>query len=207
MPQRTYPRPPRAHALLAGHILDRHARHTERPVKLPVPIELIIEDTYDLQVMWDQIDEPPDTKILGALLPQERRILLNERHQEMFQRWVGPERFTLAHELAHWVYDADDPNQLSLDLDDPPSERFCYSRESPRLAENLRIREVNANKLASHILLPEQLLRAENIHDVLGQLAPTAARWGVSRTTLRIRLEELGFINTTDVPGHLLSGG
>ena len=165
---------------------------------LPVPIELIIEQTYGLEILWDEIPEPPDSVILGALAPRERRIVLNLHHQNLFEQWLGPERFTLAHELAHWIYDAENPDQLSLGLDAQPAEQYCYHRESPGLSETLRIREMNANKLAANLLLPEDLVRRADIEEVLGDFRGTAARWEVSRTTLRIRLQDLGLIDEDD---------
>lgn len=198
MARRTYPRPARHHAITASHVLARHASVAGKPVTLPVPIELIIEQTYGLEILWDEIPEPPDSVILGALAPREQRIVLNVRHQDLFEQWLGPERFTLAHELAHWIYDAENPDQLALDLDSQPAEQYCYHRESPGLSETIRIREMNANKLAANLLLPEDLVRRADIEEVLGDFSGTAARWGVSRTTLRIRLQDLGLIDEDD---------
>ena len=157
---------------------------------------MIVEQTFGLEILWEEIEEPPDTIILGALAPRDRRIVLNARHEAMFERWIGPERFTLAHELAHWIYDAVDPDQLELDLDLPDlaAERFCYHRDSPELSDDQRIREVNANKLAAHLLLPEDLVRRANVDAVLGDIRGAAARWQVSQTALRIRLQDLGLI-------------
>lgn len=198
MARKTFPRRDEVHRVAASHVLAKYAQATGSYVGLPVPIELIIETVYNLEILWDEVPEPPDTILLGALAPSERRVVLNTRHQGLFERWVGPERFTLAHELAHWIYDADNPDQMKLDLDAAPSEEFCYSRESPRLPEDLRIREVNANKFAAHILLPDHLVRAANIEKVLSNFRGTAAAWGVSQTTLRIRLETMGLINARD---------
>ena len=117
MPQRTFPRPDHLHARKASEVLARHASIHGTPVTLPVPIELIVEQTHKLQILWGDIPEPPEAMILGALAPRERRIMLNSRHEALFEQCVGPERFTLAHELGHWIYDADDPRQLSFDLD------------------------------------------------------------------------------------------
>ena len=194
MPRRTYPRPDRDHAITASKILARHASTFGVPVGLPVPIDLIVEQTYNLQILWEDLPEPPDTMILGALAPRDRRIVLNARHEALFEQFIGPYRFTLAHELAHWIYDADDPNQLALDLGLPPREQYCYHRESPWLSEIDRIREVNANKLAAHLLLPEDQVRSAQIDKVLRDIPGTARRWEVSRTTLQIRLQELGLI-------------
>ena len=190
----TYPRPDHHHALTASTILARHASNVGVPVTLPIPIEMIVEQTYHLEILWEEIREPPCTIILGALAPHDRRIVLNSRHEALFGEYMGPERFTLAHELAHWIYDADNPDQLAFDVGEPAEERYCYHRESPGLTEILRIREVNANRLAAHILLPEALVRPANIDEVLKDLSGTATRWKVSRTALEIRLGEMGLI-------------
>ena len=194
MPRKTYPRPDHHHAMAAGRVLARHASRVGVHVNLPVPIELIIEQTYGLEILWEDVPEPPDNIILGALAPRDRRIVLNVRHQALFEQYMGPERFTLAHELGHWVYDADDPDQLALDLEEDYQEWYCYHRDSPGLSEVLRIRELNANKFAAHVLLPEDLVRRADINEVLSDLPGTARRWQVSRTALRIRLQDLGFI-------------
>jgi hypothetical protein len=106
MARPTHPRKNDAHRVVADEVLRRHATRTGKPIALPVPIELIVEITYELSIDWHDIDEPADHKILGALSPSTRTIFMNTRHLPMFERWVGPERFTLAHELAHWLYDA-----------------------------------------------------------------------------------------------------
>ena len=194
MPRRTYPRPDHHHAAAASNVLARYASTVGVPVDLPVPIELIIERTYGLEILWEDVPEAPGTLILGALAPRDRQIVLNTRHESLFEQYMGPERFTLAHELAHWIYDADDPDQLTLDLGEQPAEIYCYHRESIGLSETLRIREMNANKLAAHLLLPEDLVRRANITEVLTDFAGTARKWQVSRTTLRIRLQDLGLV-------------
>ena len=196
--RRTFPRANRQHAVIASRVLARHASSIGGPITLPVPIELIIEQTYGLEILWEEIPEPLGSVILGALAPRDRRIVLNSRHEAFYEQWLGPERFTLAHELAHWIYDAENPDQLTMDLDSQPAEQYCYHRESPGLSETLRIREVNANKLAANLLLPEDLVRSADIEEVLADFRGTAASWQVSLTTLRIRLRELGLIDGYD---------
>jgi Zn-dependent peptidase ImmA (M78 family) len=199
MAQRTFPRPDRIHAQVTGEVLRKHASLTGTPIALPVPIEQIVELSFQLDVLRDEIAEPPGSMILGALSPASRTIVLNERHEDLFESVIGPENFTLAHELAHWIYDADDPAQLSLDLEQgTPVDQFCYHRESPGLDDDLRIREVNANKFASHLLLPESLVRAADLDAVLRDLRGTARRWGVSQQCLRIRLEGLDVLSNEE---------
>ncbi len=198
MSRPVHPRSERAHEVVAGNVLARHEATTGERVELPVPIERIIEVTYGIEVLTDNLVEPPDGIILGALYPKQKRIVLNAAHESLFERVVGPERFTLAHELGHWIYDAEPENQLELALEDPKSETFCYHRDAPHLADSLRLREINANKLAAHLLLPTHLLRAVELDDVLADFRAVAARWGVSQQTLRIRLETLGMLSESD---------
>ena len=202
MARRTSRRPDRYHAVVARSVLDRYQAETGESVSLPVPIEMIIERLYELNIFWDEIAEPPDTVILGALSPRDRQIVLNTRHEALFDQVLGPERFTLAHELAHWIYDAEHPGQQTLDMGATPSERYCYSRESPGLSQSERLRESNANRLAAHLLLPEHLVRAESLDEVLSDFAGTAERWQVSRRMLGIRLEELGLVEGTSDTQH-----
>ncbi len=194
MPRQAYPRPDHHHAMSASIVLARHSSAAGTPVALPVPIELIIEQTYGLEILWEDVPEPSGTVILGALAPSHRRIVLNMRHQALFEQYMGPERFTLAHELGHWIYDADDPDQLALDLKGHSQMSYCYYRKSSGLPEILRIREMNANKFAAHLLLPEDLVRQANTDEVLKDMPGTANRWRVSHSTLRIRLQDLGII-------------
>jgi hypothetical protein len=53
-------------------------------VKLPVPVEEIVEQVLDLDFDWDIIDEKPGEQILGGLDAVNRNILLNEAHTDLF---------------------------------------------------------------------------------------------------------------------------
>ncbi len=110
----------------------------------------------------------------------------------MFEEFIGPERFTLAHELAHWIYDADSPEQLTFELNQVDEDIHCHHHESPGLTETLRVREMNANKLAAHILMPDNLVMQAYHGGQICDLTETARNWGVSRTALQIRLESMG---------------
>lgn len=200
MARETFPRRHHIHEVTADIVLQRHEAATGESVGLPLPIEDIIERTMGLTILYEKIEEPPGTMILGALSPSDRRIVLNERHLDLFEEVVGPEKFTLAHELGHWVYDADDPNQQSFDFTAPTNDVFCYHRDgAERLQDNARIREVNANGFASCLLMPKHLVSAANIGDILADFRGTAREWGVSQQALRIRLERLGLIDERDL--------
>lgn len=178
------------HEELAIEVLDRYSRETGWAPSLPVPIEHVVEAQYDLAILWEELPEEPGAVVLGALSPAERTIQLNERHLDLFEQVVGPEAFTLAHELAHWLYDVDDPGQGQL-FATTPDPVFCRGPAGATDSDAVRLREINANKLAACLLLPAPLVRA-GLPERARDLAQLASVWGVSRTTLRIRMEELG---------------
>ena len=160
---------------------------------MPIPVEQIVERLYGIAIEWHELEEPAGASILGALDPVARTIALNTRHEQLFSEVLGPYEFTLGHELGHWLFDADDPNQLNLL--DAPSDRFCHSRNSGNLSKEQQWRETNANRFAAELLMPSDLIAQVDEVDLVGRMNEYAREWGVSRTALRIRLETLGVID------------
>jgi hypothetical protein len=76
-------------------------------VRLPVPIEKIVEQVLGLDFEWDEIEEQPGEQILAGLVAAERKIVLNEKHLALFQSKPGLERSTIGHEAGHWDVDID----------------------------------------------------------------------------------------------------
>jgi hypothetical protein len=76
-------------------------------IKLPVPIEKIVEQVLGLDFEWDVIEEQPGEQILGGLVATERKIILNEKHLALFKEKPGLERSTIGHEAGHWDIDID----------------------------------------------------------------------------------------------------
>ncbi|MEZ6059301.1 MAG: hypothetical protein R3C19_02955 [Planctomycetaceae bacterium] len=76
-------------------------------VSLPVPVENIVEQVLKLDFDWVDIDERPGEQILAGLVPEQRRIVLNSRHLELFRAKPGLERSTIGHEAGHWDIDID----------------------------------------------------------------------------------------------------
>ncbi len=77
------------------------------PVTLPVPVEKIVERILGLHFDWIEIEERPGEQILAGLIPEERRIVLNTKHLELFRQKPGLERSTIGHEAGHWDIDID----------------------------------------------------------------------------------------------------
>ena len=80
---------------------------TGHGVTFPVPLEQIVERVLGLTFDWDVIEEQPGELILGGLVAEKRKILLNEKHVDTFQSKPGLERSTIGHEAGHWDVDID----------------------------------------------------------------------------------------------------
>ena len=70
-------------------------------VKLPIPLEEIVEQVLGLDFDWDEIEEQPGEQILGGLDAANRKILLNEKHLPLFHEKPELERSTIGHEAGH----------------------------------------------------------------------------------------------------------
>lgn len=121
----------------AGEILTRYHERFAGSRELPVPVEAIAEDLLGLSV-----GESESLEVSGMLLPAERQVWLNATE-------VAPRRrFTLAHELGHWVCQC---------LEGRTAPVYCRSDEVG--AGEGRAREREANVFAAELLMPEKLMR------------------------------------------------
>jgi Zn-dependent peptidase ImmA (M78 family) len=149
---------PRAHALR-----ERYQQLFDAP-ELPVPVQAITEDLLGLHV--EQSDE---LDCSGLLLPTDRRIVLNAAEPPTRQR------FTLAHELGHWVCQV---------LEGHTAPVFC--RDTDLAPDANRALEREANVFAAELLMPEEAVRAAAGDETI------AARFAVSREAIAWRLFSFG---------------
>ncbi|MGH3071382.1 MAG: ImmA/IrrE family metallo-endopeptidase [Gaiellaceae bacterium] len=129
--------------------------------ELPVPVEAIAEDLLGLAVERREID------VSGMLLPAERRILVNAAEPETRQR------FTVAHELGHWVCQCAGAES--------PQPVYCRAEEVG-VDPEARALEREANIFAANLVMPEEAMRA----------AVGENHFGVSDEALAWRLYNLG---------------
>ena len=148
---------PRAHALRERY----HA--TFGGDELPVPVESIAEDLLGLAV------EARELEVSGMLLPAERRILVNAAEPETRQR------FTVAHELGHWVCQC---------VGRPDAAPVYCRAEEVGVDPKARALEREANIFAANLVMPEPAVRA----------AGGANRFGVSEEALTWRLYNLDLV-------------
>lgn len=108
---------------------------------LPVPIKKVIKKLG--------VDIKPDflgDEISGLLITENGRSIIGYNSVEPIVR----QRFTLAHELGHYVLHTDD--KLFVD-------KIMYRKNFSSTKE--RIQESEANAFAAAILMPKELLRKE----------------------------------------------
>jgi hypothetical protein len=148
----------RYHALFAG-------------AELPVPVDAIAEDLLGLSV-----EEADELDCSGLLLPAERRIVVNAGEPEPRRR------FTLAHELGHWVC------QVLVGHAAPV---YCRA-EVVGVGEGKAL-EREANVFAAELLMPESAVRLAWV----GSIAACAEAFGVSEEAMHWRLYNFELIETS----------
>ena len=127
--------------VLPGPVTDERAHNLRRRylelfggAEFPVPVESIAEDLLGLEVERTEID------VSGMLFPAERRILVNAAEAETRQR------FTIAHELGHWVCQC---------LEGRTEPVYCRA-EDVGVDPEAKALEREANVFAAELLMPEE---------------------------------------------------
>ena len=162
---------PRAHALRERYLAVFGGE------EFPVPVEAIAEDLLGLR-----IEQQSDMRYSGILLPAERAIVLNAGEAPRDVAPLRRFRFTIAHELGHWVC-----HVLGADRPEPV---FCRAKD---LAEDAdRGVEREANVFAAELLMPEPAVRSAWVE--LAEIASCAARFDVSPTAMQWRLYGFGLV-------------
>jgi IrrE N-terminal-like domain len=168
-PEQRY-RDARAHELRARYLRVFGGR------EIPVPVESIAEDLCGLRIETAELD------CSGMLLPAQRLIRLSEvelpRNEQPLRRY----RFTIAHELGHWICHALEGAEST------PT--FCRATDMSEVADRRVERE--ANVFAAELLMPEVDVRAA--WQKAGGIDECAAHFDVSPTAMRWRLFSFGLV-------------
>jgi hypothetical protein len=169
---------PRAHALRERYLA------TFGGAEIPVPVESIAEDLLGLR-----IERSAEIDCSGMLVPAERRIVLSAAEEPRDRAPLRRYRFTIAHELGHWVcHVLGRPN---------PQPTYCRAVDLTEDADRTLERE--ANVFAAELLMPEPAVRAawaSLVTDRHEEAAVTACaeRFDVSPTAMRWRLHSFDLI-------------
>jgi Zn-dependent peptidase ImmA (M78 family) len=154
---------PRAHDLRA-----RYHSLFDAP-ELPVPVESIAEDLLGLHVEEADLDG-----VSGLVYPSEMLILLNATDSPPRRR------FTLAHELGHWVCQC-------VGRETQPV--YCRTADVT-LDPTTKAREREANIFAAELLMPDEAVRAE-----IARGAGVSSQFGVSEDAMKWRLYSFGVLS------------
>jgi Zn-dependent peptidase ImmA (M78 family) len=175
---------PRAHALRERYLA------TFGGAEIPVPVESIAEDLLGLR-----IERSAEIDCSGMLVPAERLIVLNAAESPRDERPLRRFRFTVAHELGHWV--------CHVLGGAAPQPTYCRAVDLTEAADRTLERE--ANVFAAELLMPEPAVRAAwpslvtDRHKEEEALVVCAERFDVSPTAMRWRL--FGFDLVDQHPG------
>src|SRR3954471_14742221 len=155
---------PRAHALRERYVAVFGG------AEIPVPVESIAEDFLGLRIEQAEMD------CSGMLLPTQRLIRINAAEGPRNEAPLRRFRFTIAHELGHWICHALEGAN--------PAASYCRPVDLTDAADRLLERE--ANVFAAELLMPEAAVRAN--WEESGSADSLASVFDVSPSAMRWRL-------------------
>ena len=152
---------------------------------LPVPIEELVDSVYgllvrDVEDMRAAPGAPPlaeGQSLSGLLLPARGEIWVNAEEARI---WPPRRRFTIGHELGHWVMHRDGQQAL-----------FCRrTAVDERPAEPARDIEQEASAFAAALLMPQWLFVREHAR-TSGDVAALCAAFATSAAATERRAAAL----------------
>lgn len=130
---------------------------------LPVPVEDIVDSCFGLHVLdvTDMTEAPGCPKLgkqetlSGLLLPEEKQIWCNATEGT---QWPPRRRFTIAHELGHWVLHRPGQDSLFCRRGTVAPEDADASEQRAAERPPLPPAEEEANVFAAALLMPARLI-------------------------------------------------
>ena len=182
---------------MAGHLLHRYESAYGAISSPPVPVERILEDVLDLNILWDDISEPQSQSILAELDSSSKTVTFNESRRPLITETPGLYYTILAHEAGHWEVHVDHGLLAQRPLPNFERDVSCLYRSS---GPGQDLREVQAHRFMGFLLMPSHvLLEAIREVDLLSwpMLYELRDRFQVTITALKVRLERLGLLYVT----------
>lgn len=148
----------------------------------PVPIDKIVKGHGIIVCPLPGSDE-----VSGAIIRRDGKavIAINPAHHPNRQR------FTLAHEFAHFLLHEGNIDEHVDDLD------FRVNWRNAESAKAINWEEIAANQFAAELLMPTDFVRQDL--NTIGQVDSNsiqllASRYGVSKLAMEIKLTNMGLI-------------
>lgn len=166
----------------AREVLSKH--HVKSP---PVPVEAILT-SFGIRILLKPYDAEQDFNDVSGMLYRtgsETIVGINASHS------VTRQRFTLAHELGHFLLHKGD---LFVDA------KVNFRNKRSELG--IHIEEVEANAFAAALLMPAEMLTLD-FYEVLSKdseqspvklVASLAAKYQVSEIAMEFRLKNIGLL-------------
>lgn len=157
--------------------------------RVPVPVEDIVDTCFGLLVRdMEDLTAAPDCPVddprgvSGLLLTSRGEIWVNAAEA---REWPPRRRFTIGHELGHWVMHRTGQDSLFCRKAsvEPPEEKIAAT-EAP-----LPIAEEEANHFAAALLMPAELIR-HHYEDCHGDFEQMCRRFGSSGAAMGRRLHQ-----------------
>lgn len=151
-------------------------------------------DALGVGLVWESVDDAGGGAVLGQLIPAKQLVVLNERHIAQLEEKEGRlRRFTIGHEIGHWILHAQATRSGDLGLFD--RERvWCRTGSSDPV-------ERQADIFSAALLIPADRL-ASALPKAPWRGWPTVYRLAdlflVNVTPMTIRLEKLGKMHRDD---------
>ena len=183
---------------MAGHLLHRYESQYGAISSPPVPVERILEDVLDLNILWDDISEPPRQSILAELDSNAKTVTFNESRRTLITETPGLYYTILAHEAGHWEVHVDHGILTQRPLPNFERDVSCLYHSS---GPGQDLREVQAHRFMGFLLMPSHVL-LETVREVdllsWPLLYELRDRFQVTITALKVRLERLGLLYVTE---------
>lgn len=206
---------------IAERRLQEFERKLERPLSLPIDIELFGELVLELSILWDQIEELPGEEVLAGLRVPDRLIVMNEGRKQEMEAKPGRRRLTQGHEMGHWDLFVDKSKLDHPTLFEAAAPTIFAYRTSTgggqvQIMKTLLgceegrdlLRQINSradapdearsvNRYAAAILMPRAMITDEAKKIDRTQwpnLYRLAERFGVTISALRVRLEQFNLV-------------
>ena len=154
--------------------------------KPAVMADRVAEFNCDLEFEWVNLDKYcDDSEILAAISIRDKKIYMNNSHEQELRNNLGRMNFTIAHELGHWILHKDSAQEKLPGFTD----EFLICRG---INNSINDRERQADTFAAHLLMPEKFVKAQlnNFKTYLNEydLKQIANVFRVSKQAMQIRL-------------------